>query len=184
MPPPRPLPENPTTHPRNPPPLHEHNLPPLARHSTQHLHPARHNRASRPTNGYHRDGSHFPRLSPYEIELRRRKWAIISLWDRVTSVQVGLPSMIKAGQCDTREPASLLDTDIDEDVTEIPKERPENEHTHIQFLVVKNRLMDVFSEICELTTRIQPSTYTEILALDSLLSKAYSSIPVTADYLT
>ncbi|KAH7386217.1 fungal-specific transcription factor domain-containing protein [Cadophora sp. MPI-SDFR-AT-0126] len=129
--------------------------------------------------GYHRDGSHFPRLSPYEVEMRRRKWAIISLWDRVTSVQVGLPSMIKAGQCDTREPANLLDSDFDEGITEMPKERPENEHTHMQFLVVKNRIMDVFSEICELTTRIQPSTYTEILALDSLLSKTYSSIPTT-----
>lgn len=127
--------------------------------------------------GYHRDGSHFPRLSPYEVEMRRRKWAIISLWDRVTSVQVGLPSMIKASQCDTHEPANLLDSDFHENVTAMPKERPEHEHTHMQFLVVKNRLMDVFSEICELTTRIQPSTYSEILALDKLLSRTYESVP-------
>lgn len=127
--------------------------------------------------GYHRDGSHFPRLSPYEVEMRRRKWAIVSLWDRVTSVQVGLPSMIKASQCDTREPANLLDSDFHENVIAMPKERPEHEHTHMQFLVVKNRLMDVFGEICELTTRIQPSTYSEILALDELLSRTYESVP-------
>lgn len=127
--------------------------------------------------GYHRDGSHFSRISPFEAEMRRRKWTMIYLFDRALSVQAGLPSMIRAPQCDTAEPRSLLDQDFHEDILELPPPRPDSEPTYILFLNTKNRLLAVFTLITDLMTRVQPSTYAEVMQLDKQLLQTYHAIP-------
>src|SRR5690242_16750622 len=48
--------------------------------------------------GYHRDGSHFPQISAYEAEMRRRIWYILVQFDIASASQVGLPRMIQACQ--------------------------------------------------------------------------------------
>ena len=44
--------------------------------------------------GYHRDASHYPTITPFEGEMRRRVWAAISMIDVLISFQLGLPSMV------------------------------------------------------------------------------------------
>ncbi|KAK0112141.1 hypothetical protein ONS96_001399 [Cadophora gregata f. sp. sojae] len=171
------LSKSPSTHPRNSPTPHEHNLPPLPRHPALNLHPAWHHSPSCFTNGVSRRWVSLPASLP----LRDRN-ATSKMGNHIpvgqSDIRASRPTQYdQAGQCDTREPANLLDTDFLENITELPLSRPETDHTPMQFLVVKNRILDVFSSICELTTRIQPSTYAEILNMDTLLSKAYSSIP-------
>lgn len=46
--------------------------------------------------GYHRDASHYPSITPFAGEMRRRVWAAISMIDVLISFQLGLPSMVSA----------------------------------------------------------------------------------------
>lgn len=44
--------------------------------------------------GYHRDPVHFPNLSPFEGEMRRRVWATVMLGDIMVPTQLGMPRLI------------------------------------------------------------------------------------------
>ena len=125
--------------------------------------------------GYHRDASHFPRISPFHAEMRRRTWAIIIQLDTVASAQVGLPRMIREVHSDTREPRNLLDEDFDENVIDLPLPRPETVQTAIQYLVAKNKVISVFGMISDLTTSTGHS-YAEVMRLDRLLDDTYKTI--------
>ena len=127
--------------------------------------------------GYHRDASHFPRISPFHAEMRRRAWAMIVQLDLITSSQIGLPRMVQEWQSDTAEPHNLLDDDFDEDMVNLPTPRPNTDLTPIVYVVTKNRLMSVFGMISDLTTSTQPSLYTEVMRLDRILHEARSAIP-------
>ena len=88
---------------------------------------------------YHRDASHYPRISPFQGEMRRSSWAMIVQLDLITS-QIGLPRMMKDWQSDTAEPRSLLDDDFDEDVTEPPASRPDTDLTTLVYFVTKKKV--------------------------------------------
>lgn len=127
--------------------------------------------------GYHRDGSHFPNMSPFEAEMRRRTWYILMQFDIASASQVGLPRAIKETQCDTAEPRNLLDEDFDDSSTILPPGRPPNEHTLSQFLIHKSRVVMVYGMICDFTTSSKQRDYTEAMRLDGLLRKAYDKKP-------
>ncbi|KAK9244839.1 fungal-specific transcription factor domain-containing protein [Lipomyces tetrasporus] len=127
--------------------------------------------------GYHRDGSHSSRISPFHAEMRRRAWAVISQLDIFGSAQVGLPRMIKELQSDTAEPRNLLDEDFDENAVELPPPRPDTDPTPIKYLVAKNKLVSVFGMISDLTTSTRPPLYTEVMRLDRILHDVYRTMP-------
>ncbi|KAF2443144.1 hypothetical protein P171DRAFT_522771 [Karstenula rhodostoma CBS 690.94] len=127
--------------------------------------------------GYHRDGSHFPELSPFEAEMRRRTWYMLIQFDIATASQVGLPRTIKESQCDTAEPRNLLDDDFDDTITVLPPARPFNEHTLTQFLIHKSRIVTVYGMICDFTTSTKQRDYDEAIRLDTLLSTAFNQKP-------
>jgi hypothetical protein len=54
--------------------------------------------------GYHREPSKFPRITPFQAEMRRRVWLFLNSLDVFVSVQMGLPRMIRQSQCDTAKP--------------------------------------------------------------------------------
>lgn len=127
--------------------------------------------------GYHRDGSHFPNMSPFDAEMRRRVWYMLLQFDIATASQVGLPRMIKESQCDTAEPRSLLDDDFDDTITVLPPARPYNEHTLSQFLIYKSRVVTVYGMICDFTTSSKQRDYAEATRLDALLRSMYTQKP-------
>ena len=127
--------------------------------------------------GYHRDGSHFPEMSPYEAEMRRRTWYLLMQFDIASASQTGLPRAIKESQCDTSEPRSLLDDDFDDECTLLPAARPPNEHTLAQFLIYKSRVVMVYGMICDFTTSSKQRDYSEAMRLDNLLNTSYSGKP-------
>jgi hypothetical protein len=127
--------------------------------------------------GYHRDGSHFPEMSAFEAEMRRRTWYILLQFDIASASQVGLPRIIKQTQCDTAEPRNLLDDDFDATITILPPARPESEHTLSQFLAYKSRVISVYGQIIDFTTSSKQRNYDEALRLDALLSTAYIQKP-------
>lgn len=73
--------------------------------------------------GLHRDGSHIPSISPYEVEIRRRVWWHICC----TEVRLNdghVPEMsLSERDFDTREPTNLDDVDISPEMLTMPAPR-------------------------------------------------------------
>lgn len=62
--------------------------------------------------GLHRDGSHFPNLTPYEIEMRRRVWWALIMIDARASGDQGTELTILQDGFDTQLPLNINDDDI------------------------------------------------------------------------
>lgn len=73
--------------------------------------------------GLHRDGSHFPSLSPFEVEMRRRVWWALLLIDIRAAEDQASEYTIPNGSFDTRLPLNVADSDIDPSTKETPTER-------------------------------------------------------------
>jgi hypothetical protein len=127
--------------------------------------------------GYHRDASHFPNISPFDGEMRRRLWCIIFHLDLSNSAQVGLPRMIREGESDTAEPKNLLDSDFDEDITELPHPRPSTEITVVAFAIFQTRLTRQLGLIVDQLNSIIPPSYSEVMALDVRLLNTHATLP-------
>ncbi|KAK8062189.1 transcriptional regulator family: Fungal Specific TF [Apiospora hydei] len=73
--------------------------------------------------GLHRDGSHFPNLSPFEVEVRRRAWWALYMLDLRSSEDQGTDFTIAHDSFDTKIPLNINDTDIEPGMKEAPKAR-------------------------------------------------------------
>ena len=73
--------------------------------------------------GLHRDGANFPNLNPYEIEMRRRAWAVLCVIDVRASEDQGTDYTIALGSYDTKLPLNFNDPDLDPGLKEMPTER-------------------------------------------------------------
>jgi hypothetical protein len=127
--------------------------------------------------GYHREPSKFPRITPFQAEMRRRVWLFLNSLDVFVSVQMGLPRMIRQSQCDTAEPRNLLDEDLSINMLELPPSRPDTSETVPLYFKAKGRIIYVFGMICDLTTSMKLEPYVEFMRLDKMLDDAYRSIP-------
>lgn len=125
--------------------------------------------------GYHRDAKHYPQVSPWEGEMRRRLWAILREVDVLVSFQCGLPSNIHTQFYDTETPRNLHDEDFDEDAKELPPSRPETDRTCALYSRVKSRLINSLSDISSALSARQPVSYQEIMHLDKQLEAAYNA---------
>lgn len=127
--------------------------------------------------GYHRDPSHFSKVSVFQGEMQRRIWAIVSHLDLATSLQVGLPRMVREGMYDTQMPRNLLDSDFDENTTVLPPSRDDAHPTHMGYSNAKNRLFNVFGLIVDQANSTDPITYEEVMKLDKQLIAVYQGSP-------
>ncbi|KAK0631392.1 fungal-specific transcription factor domain-containing protein [Immersiella caudata] len=73
--------------------------------------------------GLHRDGTHFPNLSPFEIEIRRRCFWAVCVLDLRSAEDQGTDLTIMDGFFDTQAPLNISDEDISPESTELPKPR-------------------------------------------------------------
>jgi len=73
--------------------------------------------------GLHRDGSHFDRLSPFEIQMRRKVWWLVLTLDLATSEDQGLDLIIANDSFDTNIPLNFNDADIGMETQQMPEER-------------------------------------------------------------
>lgn len=87
--------------------------------------------------GLHRDGSHFPHLTPFEVEVRRRVWWAICSLDLRASEDQGTDITIARSSYDTRLPRNINDADIDVDTKETPPERPGISDSTVAILMYK-----------------------------------------------
>ncbi|KAH8901265.1 hypothetical protein GQ53DRAFT_631746 [Thozetella sp. PMI_491] len=126
--------------------------------------------------GYHRDPASYPQVSVFQGEMRRRVWACIKQLDTLTSYQMGLPSMIRESQSDTRLPLNILDEDFGPDSTQLPPSRPLTELTPILYTLSKDQISAVFGEIFNRVSQGRTDAYDEIMALDRRLRSARDCI--------
>jgi Fungal specific transcription factor domain len=127
--------------------------------------------------GYHREPSHFPEISPFDAEMRRRTWTTIMSLDALLSLDVGLPSMIVESQYDTGDPLNLLDADLVENMIALAPSRPDDFYTPVRFLLAKNKIARMYPKISALTESIQTPPYSEVMQLDTMLNDTYSAMP-------
>lgn len=127
--------------------------------------------------GYHRDPSHYPSISPFEGEMRRRTWTMIFQFDLVTSSLVGLPRLIREGETDTAEPKNLLDVDFHEAMTELPHPRLNTDVTPVAYAIFKTRLFRQLGLIVDQLNAINPAPYQEVMRLDSQLAATLATLP-------
>ncbi|KAL4915450.1 fungal-specific transcription factor domain-containing protein [Aspergillus aurantiobrunneus] len=75
--------------------------------------------------GMHRDPRCFAKMSPFWAEMRRRLWATILELDLQAAIDVGVSPSIDPDQYDCDLPLNLDDSDLTEDMVEVPvaKER-------------------------------------------------------------
>lgn len=128
--------------------------------------------------GLHRDPSHSSEMSPFNGEMRRRLWLAIVHIDLTTSSQMGLPRMIRHSYYDTQEPLNLLDSDLDDEITELPQPRPDSVLTPTLYIKSRGKLLSIFAKISDITTSMTSSSYAETWELDNELTQARSSIPL------
>lgn len=127
--------------------------------------------------GYHRDPSHFPNLSLFEKEMRRRLWSNLYISDLSMSFDIGKPRSINDANCDVEEPRNLAEEDFDEATQEYPPERSDDEPSNISFNRCKFRMTKAFAHIYDANNRITPISYDEVLRLDRELREAYEQLP-------
>jgi hypothetical protein len=127
--------------------------------------------------GYHRDAKHFPSISPFAGEMRRRVWAMIVQLDFSVSMQLGLPRLVKKSDTDTAEPRNLNDSDFDEHTAQLPASKPETEMTPTLYVLAKLRLLSVGAKVADVATEPQPHSYAEILELNQHINEARSALP-------
>jgi hypothetical protein len=127
--------------------------------------------------GLHRDPSYFSNLTPFEGEMRRRIWSTIDQFDCLSSFHLGIPAAIRTEDSDTAPPRNLLDTDIEEGMSELPLSRPFSASVPIGYLLAKNKIIRVMRRVVEFLNCVQRQPYERVLQLDSDLVEAYQSIP-------
>lgn len=127
--------------------------------------------------GYHRDPKHYPLLSAFEGEMRRRIWSKINQIDTMMSFQLGLPSMIPSELCDTEPPSNLAFSDFSPDTQVLPPSRPLTDNTPVLFTIIKGKIMDVFKKIIAHTQSLSKFPIETTIILDMEMREAYNNLP-------
>lgn len=127
--------------------------------------------------GYHRDPSHYPAITVFHGEMRRRVWSIIGMIDVLISFQLGLPSMFKTIQSDTQPPRNLLDRDFNSSTRVLPPSRGIDELTPSSYTRAKLRIVRIFADAAELSHATVAPPQEETMRLDQELEAARAAIP-------
>ena len=127
--------------------------------------------------GLHRDASHYPKISVFRGEMQRRLWASIVHLDLQTSLQVGLPRMVRDGMYDTKAPRNLSDDDFDDGVKILPPPRSDSDLIPIGYSNIKHRITQVFGTIVDQANSTYPISYDAVMKLDKILHETHQQTP-------
>ncbi|KAI0490811.1 fungal-specific transcription factor domain-containing protein [Xylaria cf. heliscus] len=127
--------------------------------------------------GLHRDPSTLPRITPYQGEMRRRMWNLAIQIDLLVAFHLGLPCMIHGIESDTALPSNLLDSDFDEDSTELPPSRPMTDYTPLTYPINKAKIARGFGLVARLSHSLTLPTYAEVMRVDARIQDVWSTVP-------
>lgn len=132
--------------------------------------------------GYHRDPDHYPQLSPFDGEIRRRVWHQCIIFDVLTSFTLGLPSMILHTTSDTKAASNFLDSDFGPESMTLPPPRPMHELSPVSYAVIKARIVKVFAMASEASHAVEPPSLERVQEIDEALEQARAEMPKQLQY--
>lgn len=136
--------------------------------------------------GYHRDPKtqtdNSNKITPFEGEMRRRRWHAILQLDTLMSFQMGMPSVIPPEFCNTEPPRNLNDEDIWPSMSTLPPSRPLSDYTPTLYTIAKGEVMNMFRKVLIHThssssSSISLPSYPITIDLDAKLRETYAQIP-------
>lgn len=104
--------------------------------------------------GLHRDGSHFPDMSLFEAEMRRRAWCYIRLLDFATGDFQVPEILISDAISDTNLPLNLDDDDVQLNMSALPE--PRSGHTDMAICLLRCKIWRVGKHIKDATSSMYP----------------------------
>ena len=127
--------------------------------------------------GLHRDPSHFRSIRPFDSEIRRRLWALVTQFDVLSSFHMGVPSSIRSTDTDTEEPLNVADDQLTEAMTEPPEPVPFSSDIPIGYMILKSRLCNVLRRVVEFINSLNTDAYDQALRIHRDLEATYDRIP-------
>lgn len=121
--------------------------------------------------GFHRDPSHFPKISVFHAELRRRMWATIIELATQSSLDCGMPPMFSYHEFDCEPPSNYDDADIDEQTKVYPPRKPDSVLTDTSIQITLLRSLPTRLEISRMLNDFRTvPPYDKVITLSSELS--------------
>lgn len=128
--------------------------------------------------GYHRDPSHYTKISMFNKEMRRRIWMTIVELDLQVALDRGMPPSVQVSDYDSEPASNVNDNEIQETISELPTARSSRELTDCSFQTVLAQSLPLRLRICKLMHSPRIScNYDEILRMDWELGRYLSKIP-------
>ncbi|KAE8445746.1 hypothetical protein EG329_012925 [Mollisiaceae sp. DMI_Dod_QoI] len=123
--------------------------------------------------GYHRDPKHFPGMSIFHGEMRRRLWATIMELGIKESFGTAMPPLVSMDDFDTEPPANINDTDIHQETKTALISRDLITFTQTSLQIILLQSLPSRLEIARVTInfRSEPS-YDDVLRLHSDITTA------------
>ncbi|KAJ5287817.1 hypothetical protein N7478_003503 [Penicillium angulare] len=122
--------------------------------------------------GLHRDPVHFPTVSAFDAEMRRRVWATILELNIQLSIDVAMPPLINERDFDTRPPANVDDDDIDPTMPVLPPVQLEDLYTDSSLQIVLLKSFSIRLQIAKMINECGELLYEKALQLGSKLTAA------------
>ena len=85
--------------------------------------------------------------------------------------------MIHGIESDTTPPRNLIDSDFDENSTELPPGRPPTEYTEMTYPIYKSAICRVFGLVARQAHSLNTPIYSEVMRLDGLLQEKWNNVP-------
>lgn len=129
--------------------------------------------------GLHREPSHMGgKISVYHQEMRRRIWATIQELDMQASFDHGLPTLLSQLHYDTHPPRNLEDDAFDEQTTELPPSRAQDEYTFASFQNLARQSLPLRLELSRLLTGpLSDLDYEQVMLLTNSLTREIDGLP-------
>lgn len=127
--------------------------------------------------GYHRDPSHYPNISVFAGEMRRRVWGLLIQLDVLVSLQVGLPRLINDNDSDTKAPRNIPEEEMDPDMTVLPASKLDSSGAVPSYMRSRTRLVSVLRLIHGHVTSVHPMPYETVIQLHEMLIPQHEALP-------
>lgn len=126
--------------------------------------------------GLHRDPTHFPNMSVFQAELRRRLWATILEIVVQSSLDSGMPPLISCEDYDCDPPSNIDDVQINEATKTPPSSKPLDTFTQTSTQCALMRSLSIRLKVVKVLNSIHPDlSYEDTLRLGTEITNACRS---------
>jgi hypothetical protein len=123
--------------------------------------------------GLHRDPVHFPHMTVFRTELRRRLWYTTLEIAVQASLDSGMPPMISCSDFDCKPPSNIDDCQFDENTTSVPQAQCDATFTETSMLRTLARSLPLRIETAKILNGLHCDTsYQATIALGDKLTQA------------